>query len=83
MTLNSTAFRLVHASNVKLQNMLQVYKKNDIQYYNKTNGSVDEGNIENVHPSKNIVNLSLRLRWQWFSRGENFQYYPQLHELFI
>jgi hypothetical protein len=38
---------------------------------------VVEGNIENFHPEKTLVNLGVMV---W---GENFQYYPQLHELFI
>jgi hypothetical protein len=58
-----------------------------------------EGNIENFHPEKNhcqprltprltiiLVFLGVKIYASvdnGFSRGENFQYYPQLHELFI
>jgi hypothetical protein len=37
--------------------------------------------LKNFTPRKIIVHLGYRLGWQWFSRGENSQYYPQLQYL--
>jgi hypothetical protein len=39
-----------------------------------------EENIENYHPEKTEAEVEVD---SGFSRRENFQYFPQLHELFI
>ena len=58
------------------------YKNYDIQY-NKIDSACLGGYQLNLTPLENHCQPPLRVGWQWFSRGVNFNWYPPKQALFI